>query len=126
MVYGPYQTRTYNLSAISKSNVKRISYTKILLILTIFSSLLILSIINQVYAILPDSGKQDNNTVDFQALEASQAKCTILYISGKEACNVQAFLTLGVFTSVIIGTIIAISMITLKRSMRKNHKGYKK
>lgn len=67
-----------------------------------------------------DSGKQDNNYVDFQAVEASQAKCTILYISGKVACNLQASLTLGLFTSVIIGTIIAVSMITLKRSMRKN------
>ena len=64
----------------------------------------------------------DDNAVfvDFQALKASQAKCTILWLGGIEACSLQAFLTLGIFTSTIIGTVIVISMITLRRSIQEN------
>ena len=58
--------------------------------------------------------------VDFQALKTSQAKCTILGTGGIEACSLQAFLTLGIFTSTIIGTVITVSMITLRRSIQKN------
>lgn len=61
-----------------------------------------------------DSSKTANN-IDFQALEANRAKCTILGLDGKEACSLQSSLTLGIVTTAIIGAAITISMITLRR-----------
>lgn len=55
------------------------------------------------------------NTVDFQALEASKAKCTVLGLSGLEVCNLQSSLTLGITTVAVIGTVIATSMFTLRK-----------
>jgi hypothetical protein len=61
-----------------------------------------------------------SSTVDFQALVASQAKCTVLGFSGLEACSLQSSLTLGITTTAIIGVIIAVSVITLRRSNQNN------
>lgn len=55
------------------------------------------------------------NVVDFQALMASKAKCTVLGFSGLEACNLQSSLTLGITTAATIGTVIAISMFTIRK-----------
>lgn len=66
------------------------------------------------------SNEKNNNTIatstiDFQSLEASKAKCTVLGPVGIERCNLQSSLTLGITTTAIIGIVIAISIITLRK-----------
>lgn len=70
-------------------------------------------------AVLPVSAAYDSNKtanyVDYQDLVASKSKCTILGFDGIEACSLQSSLTLGIVTTVIIGVVIAVSMITLRK-----------
>lgn len=53
--------------------------------------------------------------IDFQALEASKSKCAVLGLSGIEACSLQSSLLLGLVTTAIIGIVIVISMIALRK-----------
>jgi hypothetical protein len=62
-----------------------------------------------------NSGTVMTNTIDFQALEASKAKCTVLGLAGTEACSLESSLTLGITTTAIIGTVIATSMFTMRK-----------
>jgi hypothetical protein len=55
------------------------------------------------------------STIDLQKLEASRAKCTVLGLSGIESCSIQSSLTLGITTAAIIGTVITVSMLTLRK-----------
>lgn len=57
----------------------------------------------------------ENRVIDYQALEASNARCTVFEAYGKESCNLQSSLILGITTTAIIGTVIAISMIMLRK-----------
>ncbi|MBI5146080.1 MAG: exo-alpha-sialidase [Thaumarchaeota archaeon] len=68
--------------------------------------------------------KLENNTttnhVNFQSLQASQSKCTTSNLGVLEACSMQSFLFLGIFTSAVVGTVIVISTITLRRSTQND------
>lgn len=60
-----------------------------------------------------NSDTMTTSTIDLQVFEASKAKCTVLGLSGIEACSLQSSLTLGITTTAIIGVVIAISMVML-------------
>lgn len=62
-----------------------------------------------------DDSNKTANYVNYQDLVVSRAKCTFLGINGVEACSLQSSLMLGIITSAIIGTVVAISMLTLRR-----------